>query len=106
MSEVLYYIDDVRFEEEAYCEHCYDLEPFSPIVGEVDYCVECALMSGDLELNEKEKTAIRMTEKLLRGKHYRRVSDELAGELIIDYINADDEVLRIVEDIKKDQGDM
>lgn len=39
----------IKIKEEAFCEHCGKLEPFTPVViGNTSYCIDCAEAREDI----------------------------------------------------------
>ena len=47
---------DVKIEEEAFCEHCYELEPFTPVIEDgADYCLDCFTSGNDISNDIREQ---------------------------------------------------
>jgi hypothetical protein len=67
----VYGIEDVKIEEEAFCEHCYELEPFSAVVElGADYCIDCAKCSDEFIITKEEEKEIQIKETEAKIMHF------------------------------------
>ena len=75
----------VSFSEEPFCEHCYELSPFEPLVYEIEtdgetigipYCLGCVNANG-LDIEEELMEEIEATTKTLQKKFYKKKLKEL-----------------------------
>lgn len=76
-------IEDIEFEEEAFCEHCYDLEPFTPTI-EVGarYCLDCMGNDDKLELSNEDLKVIEVMELVYKLNHYQKIFKDYQKSLI------------------------
>jgi hypothetical protein len=66
-------IKDVEYNEEAFCEHCYELEPYTATIEDgAMYCIDCAVNSDDVELSEEDLKVIEITETLYKVKYFEK----------------------------------
>ncbi|MFS0905761.1 hypothetical protein AB3N02_22195 [Priestia aryabhattai] len=65
-------IHNVEYKKEAFCEHCYKLEPYSATVEDgADYCLDCMRYNDDFEITEQERNEILLHETQLQIKYYK-----------------------------------
>jgi len=56
-------VEDVEYKEEAWCEHCGDLEPYDATVEDgTRWCIDCATYGDTLKVTEKEREDIHTKE--------------------------------------------
>ena len=50
-------IEDVKFDEEPFCEHCLDMSPYTPMIddGYVTWCLDCAMNHEDISKDVRKK---------------------------------------------------
>lgn len=86
--------EDVKYNEEAFCEHCYELEPYTAVIEiGADYCIDCAEHSGDVELSEEDLQLIAIVETLYKAKYYRSRYESASKDLMRYKKTMDDNVI-------------
>jgi hypothetical protein len=71
-------IKDVKFEENSWCEHCGQLEPYTAVVEDgSQYCLDCMRMNDNFELSEEERYEVEVKETSEQIKYHKRSYDNL-----------------------------
>ncbi len=70
----------ISITEDAFCEHCYELEPFTPLIsnGGTWYCICCHECSEE-DIPEDIMKEITKREKELKTEYYTKKLKELKG---------------------------
>ena len=71
--------EKIKFEEKPRCEHCGDLEPFTPVYEDEDlnWCLSCAGAEGLIKLSIDDNYEIEIKETELKIEHYQKKIDKL-----------------------------
>lgn len=95
-------IKDVEYSEEAFCEHCYDLPPYTvTIEPSASYCIDCAEGSDDVELSEEDLKVIEITQLAYQVRYYKKLLGQKNSVLINLMFDADDSLMERLKDIPK-----
>lgn len=65
-------IDDVKFPEESWCEHCGGLEPYTAVVDDEGtyYCLDCTMDAELLKLSKEDSKTINMNETKFKIEYH------------------------------------
>lgn len=100
-GEEIYGIEDVHYSEEAWCEHCMDLEPFDATLddGGTHWCMDCANYNDDFQLSDNEKKAIEIQELAYKYKYFSDRLSNVAGLLGKAIGDASEEAIRLLHTV-------
>ena len=92
-------IEDVEFKEETFCEHCYDLEPFTPTIEDgARYCLDCMGNDDRLELSNEDLKVIEVMELVYKLNHYQKIFKDYQKSLIELIKDLDSEIVERLKD--------
>lgn len=84
-GEEVFGVEDIKFEEEAWCEHCGDLEQFEATFddGGTHWCIDCAMVGDELKhLTEEDWKRVKVLEIQHKIVHFQERVNDLYEELI------------------------
>lgn len=103
-GQKIYGIEDVRYSEEVWCEHCGDLEPFDATLEMgTNWCMDCARYNDDFQLSEDEKKAIRIQELVYKFRYFNKRLQSVATSLSNAFDDANEEVIALLHPVKAEE---
>lgn len=99
-GEEIYGIEDVVYSEEAWCEHCGDLEPFDATLDNgTHWCMDCAKYNDDFPLSEDEEKAIKIQELAYKFRYFTDRLKSISASLGTELGSASQEAIKLLHTV-------
>lgn len=97
-GEEIYGIEDVRYESDAWCEHCMNLESYDATVEMgTNWCLDCAKYDENFKLSDVEKKAIQIQELSYKFRYFSKRLESVVHSIGEAIENLDDETLKALD---------